>query len=132
MKRYTSKIHYIHAEQWDGTADSELVLNLNRAGWITHIQLPGDGEKTNRFNEEVNQWQPCPARARLVIVGPYRKQLFSLEDGQYLTWHENDSSFGTQDSAPSEEQWEGPSDEPTGVPTPEELRSKLDPDEISW
>lgn len=133
MKRYVSKPQSIFTQQWEGTADSPLIAALNRSGWTTMIQFPASGEMVNAYNEQTSQWEPMAARERLVIIGPYRKQLYSLNAGQYLSWHEEDSSFGSQDGGPSERDWDvDPDAAEQAWPTPAELVALADLGEVAW
>lgn len=133
MQRYTSKPHAIHTQQWDGSADSDLIKALNASGWTTFVQIPVAGQLVNTYNEAESKWEPAPAKGRLVVIGPYRKQLFSLDAGQWLSWHEDDCSFGSQDNIPSDRDWAFDTQAPARTwPTPAELVALMDVEEAGW
>jgi hypothetical protein len=133
MKRYTGKPHAMFNQQWNGSHDSDLVTALDKSGWTTFIQTPVPGQMVNTYSEAESKWTPAPAKDRLIIVGPYRKQLYSLDAGQHLTWYEGDCSFGSQDSAPGERDWDLDDDQPSRTwPTPVELMALADMEETGW
>lgn len=133
MQRFVSKPRSIFSQQWDGSADSDLIKALDASGWTTFVQVPAEGQMVNSYDEDEQKWGPAPAKSTLVIVGPYRKQLYSLGEGQFLTWYDEDCAFATQDSAPKERDWDIDENTPArSWPSPAELVALADIDEIGW
>lgn len=133
MQRYVSKPHQVLSEKWDGDEHGSLIAALNAKGWVTFVQKAAAGQMVNSYNDEKSQWEPTPAKDRLVIVGPYRKQLYSLDAGQHLQWHDGDSNLHSTDSGPSARDW-GVDPDASGLtwPSPTELTALVDIDETAW
>lgn len=130
MQRYTSKPESVIYVRWDGTADSDLIAKLNKAGWSTHVQLPIDGQTVNFHNEAEGKWEKVAAPARLIIVGPYRGQFTFVEADQYLIWNEqHGDSFAYTSRAPRDGEWnlDSEGDAPK-IPTPDDFKAHTDLD----
>lgn len=124
MKRYVSTPSAIYATGWDGTTSDKLIGELNAAGWATYVQTPMPGQQVAHFDDEKDSWGKIAAPARLVIVGPYRQQVYSVDAEQYLSWSDGDSGFHGQDHEPGGKNWAQDLDAVSiSLPTPEDFKA---------
>lgn len=119
MKVYDRNPKRVMVAQWDGTATSPLIAELNAAGWYTQILDP-DSPTIPGWDEDGKTIE-MPTPPQLVIVGLYRNQIYRLDadavfivcDGDKVnTWLDPDSYLGEYTEVEGED---------VRIPTPHEV-----------
>lgn len=77
---------------WAGGEDERLVTEIRNAGWTVLFQEP-DQEQVEKWLPNENNPVKVPCPNRMVIVGKYRGQVYTLDAGDVATYRPGDSKL---------------------------------------
>jgi hypothetical protein len=118
MQAYASKVTHVTAGQWNGDDDEPLVHELRDAGWKIVFQQP-ETPDMEVWEWDDEQARTIPTPPRMLIIGPYRGQLWHLDAGRWLTYREGDGDFRTWGDKDLNGHWEPDAKlGDMGLPTP--------------
>lgn len=124
MKAFVSKQESILVLKWDGDDDEATVHELRNAGWKVVFQQPETPEM------EVWEWDDEQARniptpARMIVIGGYRGQTWTVDAGRCLTYREGDGDFRTWGDRDLSGHWDADTTAPeVTIPTPQALHEE--------
>ena len=121
MKTFVSKPDTMHLAEWNGDEDAQIVTDLRASGWTVLFQHPAEGQEVQLFNDETSEWGMAPARSRMIVVGTYRGQCYTVEADSWIVWHEKAASLNANGKRDLTDRWDEIIGVQTAWPTPDQL-----------
>jgi hypothetical protein len=121
MKPFLSKQEAILVLKWDGDDDEATVHELRNAGWKVVFQQPETPEM-DVWEWEDEEARKVPTPARMIIIGGYRGQLWTIDAGRYLGYRKGDGDFRNWSDRDLVDHWDADTTAPeVTIPTPQAL-----------
>lgn len=122
MLNYKTIQRNMYVAEWDGSREGATVDGLRQAGWTILFQVP-EREMDRAWSDAEGKQVDKPAPLRMVIVGPYRWQVWMMNAGQVLVWTEGDDTFNAWNKDIVDSNMVCDDQTPVAFPTPEQLKA---------